>query len=201
MEQSSPISSQVSQEPKLGAGFGIRAGAQIIDLIIHNVFGLGMGVLIGLFIGVYAGITGTPVITLTSKLQTNAPIGYLLALLGYVLYHMFCEGIHGATLGKLIFKIHVLKEDGSPASMGSAFIRSLAFYVDGILFGLVAAASMRSSALQQRLGDKWAKTIVVERSSLMQFQWPSGWRFVIAFLIALAADGLMVIISIALKLL
>ena len=201
MEQSIPVSSQVTQTPRLGAGFGLRAGAQIIDLIIHNILGLVVGVFVGLLIGVYAVATGTPVTTLTTKLQATAPIGYILALIGYVLYHAFCEGIHGATLGKLIFKIHVLKEDGSPASIGSAFIRSIAFYVDGLFFGIVAAASMRSSELQQRLGDKWAKTVVVERSPLNQFQWPSGWKFVMAFLIAIVADGFMTIISLILKLL
>lgn len=201
MEQSIPVSSQVTQAPRLGAGFGLRAGAQVIDLIIHNVLGLVIGLATGILIGLYAFATGTPPSLLTAKLQVTTPIGYILALTGYVVYHAICEGMHGATLGKLIFKIHVLKEDGNPASIGSAFIRSLAFYIDALFFGIVAAASMRSSELQQRLGDKWAKTVVVERSIYNQYEWPSGWKFVLVFLLAMAADGFIFALSLILKLL
>lgn len=170
MELSIPGSSNITQTPRLDAGFALRAGAQIIDLIAHNLLGIATGVLVGLLIGVYAIATGASVDALTAKLPTSTSIDYILPFIGYVFYHAFCEGIHGATLGKLILKIHVLKEDRTPASIGAAFIRSLAFYVDGLFFGIVAAASMRSLELQQRLGDKWAKPVVVERSSLDQFQ-------------------------------
>lgn len=200
MEQSIPVS-QIIQPPRVGASFGVRVGAQIIDLIVHNVFSLVVGLVIGILIGLYAFATGTSSSTLTAELQRSTPISYILALTGYAVYHTICEGMHGATLGKLIFKIHVLNEDGSPASMGSAFIRSLAFYIDGLLFGIVAAASMRSSELQQRLGDKWAKTVVVERSALNQYSWPSGWKFIIAFLIAILADGLIMAFALLIKLL
>ena len=201
MEQSLLTSSQAIQQPRLGAGFGLRAVAQIIDLIIHNVLGITVGLIVGVLVGIYAGITGTPLSTLTTKLEGVTPIGLILAGLGYVLYHAICEGVHGATLGKLICKLHVIRESGEPASLGSAFIRSLAFFIDGLFFGIVAAVSMRSSQLKQRLGDKWAKTVVVERISLNQFQRPSGWRFVIAFIIALMVDGLMTILSMVLRLL
>jgi len=201
MEQSASVSSQAIQPPRLGAGFGLRAGAQIVDLIIHNVFGIVVGLVIGILIGIYALATGTPPSTLTAKLQGTTPIGYILALTGYAVYHAVCEGMHGATLGKLIFKIHVLKEDGNPASIGSALIRSLAFYIDGLFFGIVAAASMRSSELQQRLGDKWAKTVVIERSPFNQYQFPSGWKFLIVFLLAIMADGFIFALSLLIKLL
>ena len=201
MEQSLPISSQVTQIPRLGAGFGLRLGAQVIDLIIHNVLGLVVGLLTGILIGLFAFATGTASSVLTAKLQASTPFDYVLALIGYAIYHTICEGMHGATLGKLIFKIHVLREDGNPASLVSAFIRSLAFYIDGLFFGIVAAASMRSSELQQRLGDKWAKTVVVERSTFNPYQWPSGWKFVLVFLLAMAVDGFIFALSLILKLL
>jgi uncharacterized RDD family membrane protein YckC len=200
MEQSAPVSSQVIQAPRLGAGFGPRAGAQVIDLIIHNALSLVAGLVFGILIGVYALATGTHPSVLTAKLQASTPIGFILALTGYVIYHTICEGMHGATLGKLIFKIHVLKEDGNPASIVSAFIRSLAFYVDAMFFGIVAAASMRSSEQQQRLGDKWAKTVVVERSIINQYQWPSAWKFIMVFLLAIVADTLIILLSLMLKL-
>jgi hypothetical protein len=47
---------------------------------------------------------------------------------------------------------------------------------------------MKKSTLSQRLGDKWAKTVVVARSTITQIQLPSGWKFVMAFMIGIAAD-------------
>jgi len=190
MEQPIPISSQATQAPRMGVGFASRAGAQIIDLILHNILGFLAGLFVGLSISLYAAVTGTPASTLTAKLQPTGLIGYVLALIGYVLYHAVCEGIYGATLGKLILKIHVVNEDGDQASLGAAIIRSFAFFIDGLFFGLIAYSSMKQSALSQRLGDKWAKTVVVARSTLNQYQLPSGWKFVIAFLIAIMVDGL-----------
>ena len=200
MEQSIPVSSPAVQPPRLGAGFGLRAGAQIVDLIIHNVIGLAVSFIVGILIAIYAMSTGTPASVLVDKVQHTTPVDYILALLGYVFYHAICEGMHGATLGKLIFKVHVLKEDGNPAGIGSAIIRSFAFYIDGLFFGIVAASSMRSSELQQRLGDKWAKTVVIERSKFNEYPWPSGWKFVFVFLLAVIADGFIFTLSLLLKL-
>ncbi len=202
MEQSIPVSSPiVIQSPRVGAGFALRAGGQIIDLIIHNGISLVVGVMMGILIAIDAAVTGTSPYTLSDKLQTPTFLGYVFPLIGYVFYHAICEGMHGATLGKLIFRVHVLKEDGNPAAMGSALIRSCAFYIDSLVFGLVAAASMRSSELQQRLGDKWGKTVVVERSKFNQYPWPSGWKFVMAFLLAIIVDGFIIALSLFLKLL
>jgi len=200
MEQPIPVSSEAAQIPSLGAGFGIRTGAQIIDLIIHNILGLIAGSFLGVLIALYAAVAGIPASALTAKLQTTSLIGYIIALVGYALYHAICEGVHGATLGKLILKIHVLREDGNPASFGSTIIRSFAFFIDGFFFGLVAYSSMKQSALNQRLGDKWAKTVVVARSTLDQHQWPSGWKFIIAFLIAIMVDGFLLVLPLILKL-
>ena len=202
MEQSVAVSSPVViQSPRAGAGFALRAGGQIIDLIVHNGISLVVGFTMGILIAIYAIITGTSPYVLTAKLDTPSPLGYILPLVGYVFYHAICEGLDGATLGKFICKVHVLKEDGTPAPMGPAFIRSIAFFIDSLFFGIVAAASMRSSELQQRLGDKWGKTVVIERSKINQYPWPSGWKFVMVFLLAIFVDGSIIALSLLLKLL
>ena len=40
-----------------------------------------------------------------------------------------CEGLHGATLGKLVLGVHVLQEGGKPVSMVGAFVRSLGWLI------------------------------------------------------------------------
>ena len=48
---------------------------------------------------------------------------------------------------------------------------------------------MRSIELQQRYGDKWAHTVVIERSNMNNVQWPSGWKFLLAFPLGIFLDG------------
>lgn len=200
MEQSFPISPQVLEAPKFGAGFGRRAGAQVVDLIIHNAMGFMVGFVAGLMIAVYAAVTGVSASALSAKLGGATLTGYILALSGYVAYHTICEGMHGATLGKLLFKVHVLGEDGNPASLVSALIRSVAFILDSFFLGVVAYSNMQKSERRQRLGDKWAKTVVVDRSAMNRYPRPSGWQFVLVFLVALAADGLFFALPLIIKL-
>jgi len=41
-------------------------------------------------------------------------------------------------------------------------IRSLAYYIDALLFAMPAYSSMSNSPLNQRYGDRWGKTVVVK---------------------------------------
>jgi len=85
-----------------------------------------------------------------------------LGILGVFLYHAAAEGIGTATVGKLVCGLRVVQTDGRPATFRGAVIRSLGYYVDGILFGVVALESMGKGPLRQRYGDAWGKTVVVK---------------------------------------
>jgi len=43
---------------------------------------------------------------------------------GSIAYHITCENIYGSTLGKLVFSLAVVQEDGSTCRFKGAFIRS-----------------------------------------------------------------------------
>ena len=147
------------------AGFGVRAGAQVIDWIVGMVLGLVAGMVCGVVIGVLAAM-GSFGPDWARKLGAMTPLSFLLGIVGGILYHALCEGLGGATVGKLITGLRVRAEDGSPARIGAGLLRSLAFLIDGLFFGLVAYGSMSKSRMQQRLGDKWAHTVVVRAASL-----------------------------------
>lgn len=183
----------------IGAGWRVRANARIIDIIIHNIVGLVSGFFTMFAIDIYGAIIGKPIIQLLAK-QESPFVGFLLAMIGAILYQATCEYIYGASLGKLLFKIHVVNENGEPISMIAALIRSFAFFIDSIFLGLIAYEFMKKSKLNQRLGDKWAKTIVVERSKLSKAQLPSGKKFVLAFIIAIIIDSMFASLSMVLKL-
>ncbi len=76
------------------------------------------------------------------------------------LYFMLLEGILGYTLGKLIVGIRVYDLDGGKITLKKSFIRNIARMIDGILINLVGVVFMHKSPINQRFGDKIAKTIV-----------------------------------------
>lgn len=147
------------------AGFWIRALARIVDILVAVCVG---------FIAVKIAVVAMVLLDHAGRLPDgwqNQIQGFSLGLvtcsfLGSILYHFFCEGIHGATLGKLCCGICVVSEDGKPSTMKGAMVRTLAYYIDSIFFGGVAYTSMDKSPLNQRYGDKWGKTAVFKNNEI-----------------------------------
>lgn len=79
-------------------------------------------------------------------------------------YYVSMESVFGATLGKLFCRLRVIEENGQSASLGNVFIRNFLRIVDYPLFFLIAVIAMESSPLNQRLGDRAAKTIVIKKT-------------------------------------
>jgi uncharacterized RDD family membrane protein YckC len=182
-------STPYQQSGLVTVGFGRRAAARIIDFIIH--FGVGMvsGIIAAIGIGIVSVITGESADAMLAKMQNTGAAAFLLSLLGSVLYESICEGLHGSTAGKLVLGLTVLRTDGRPCTYVQAIARNFAFFFDSILFGLVAHISMKDSPIDQRYGDKWAGTIVVQRTSAPPHVLRSGGRFVAVFFLALFVDG------------
>ena len=144
-----------------GAGFGIRAAARIVDLIYASILMVGAGVLAGIALAVLeqAGVVESG---WENRVGEGNLLNWLLGLLTVVLYHSITEGMYGASLGKVICRLHVVAEDGRPITLAKAFKRSLAYCWDALLFGIIAYSSMKRSPLNQRYGDHWARTVVVK---------------------------------------
>ena len=79
-------------------------------------------------------------------------------------YYLTMESVLGATLGKLFCRLRVIEENGQSASLGNVFIRNFLRIVDYPLFFLIAVIAMESSPLNQRLGDRAAKTLVIKKT-------------------------------------
>jgi uncharacterized RDD family membrane protein YckC len=94
------------------------------------------------------------------------------AFLGFVLwalYYVGMEATSGATLGKMLVGIKVVRVDGStPIGWGPAVIRNVLRIVDGLFVYLVGAILVLTSPTKQRLGDRIAGTVVVRRSPASQ---------------------------------
>jgi uncharacterized RDD family membrane protein YckC len=140
----------IQQEYK---GIAVRLGAQVIDWIILGIIYFIIGyVLFGTVSWQVTGAAALPVIMI------NAII--------VILYYVVLEGTNGATLGKKLLKIKVVKEDGNPCGLGAAFVRNLLRIIDGLPFlYIIGMILIARSPKKQRLGDRVAHTVVVGASS------------------------------------
>ena len=76
-------------------------------------------------------------------------------------YLVVMEATLGATLGKFVVGIRVVKLDGTPMDFQASLLRNVLRIVDGLFFYLVGAICVWTSPLKQRLGDRVAGTVVV----------------------------------------
>jgi len=92
------------------------------------------------------------------------PLGVLAFLLVWVGWYVVPEAVWGRTPGKWVAGIRVVRTDGGDVSASAAVVRNLTKVVGGpsllsILAGVVFIADSRDN---QRLGDRWADTLVVQ---------------------------------------
>lgn len=180
----SGCASELQEEPSVikqtKAGFWIRVAARVLDEIILIFVSMFVGLALGILLGIASGMglihRGWP-----SRFGQNYVLSFFFSLLANLAYHTLCEGIHGATVGKLCCGICVVREDGKPSNVFAALVRSLAYYIDGLFFGAVAFASMKRSPLNQRYGDRWAKTAVLKSDEIALESKRSATRLLLAF--------------------
>lgn len=131
-------------------GIGPRFGAQVVDAII----------LIVLFFVIGFAMSGS------FNFQYSGPDAYpFIGAYGIVafLYFVVLEGSMGATVGKKLLKLKVVREDGSVCGFGPAFIRNILRIIDELPFLYIIGMILISrSDKKQRLGDRLGKTVVVK---------------------------------------
>ncbi|MEJ7734316.1 MAG: RDD family protein [Polyangiaceae bacterium] len=152
------------------AEFPVRAAAQVIDLVFGVALGMGVGVITGMALAVVA-TNGALAVGWETRLGRLDVTGVALGMAGSLLYHTLSAWLGGASVGKWLCGLRVHTAELSldrtflrglhPCTARGALIRSLAIYVDAMLFGAVAYFTMINSGTQARLGDRWARTIVV----------------------------------------
>jgi uncharacterized RDD family membrane protein YckC len=83
-------------------------------------------------------------------------------------YGALLEGLwNGQTIGKRLFHLRVIDQDGLPLRMDQAWVRNLMRVLDALPFAyLVGGISALSSPLMQRFGDRVAGTLVIRQTPL-----------------------------------
>jgi uncharacterized RDD family membrane protein YckC len=95
---------------------------------------------------------------------TPALVVILVCLCAGLLYYWLLEGFFGATIGKAIVGIRVIKRDGSQCNLKPSLIRNILRVVDIIPIYLVGFIVAIFSKMRRRVGDYAAGTVVVEVS-------------------------------------
>jgi uncharacterized RDD family membrane protein YckC len=167
-------------------GFWPRALARIIDTVVHFFASFFAGLLFTIMLVIAGGGHVSPLIL--AKLQPITVLSFVLSLVGSIAYHTLCEGLHGSSLGKLMLSLVVVQENGAPCRLGSALIRSAAYFVDSLFFGVVGYVAMQRTSQQQRYGDDWAHTIVCKRENAPAGTLRTGGRFLAALFVAILID-------------
>lgn len=134
-------------------GVGRRFFAALVDSI-----------LLGIVFGIIGALSGH---TQASGGNVSVSLTGVPAMLTFVisfLYLIVLEAVLGATLGKLLLGIRVVKEDGSPIGWGASIVRNILRIIDALPTAYILGAILIwTSPRKQRLGDRVAHTVVVRR--------------------------------------
>jgi len=139
-----------------------RLNALIIDVI-------GFSILITVINNVY-GVTqvtsGSPIpaISGVAHYDSATAIPWPGSVLVWLAYYIVPEGLFGASLGKMLQGLCVVRVDGRPLGFGAVVTRNVLRLIDALPgFYLIGGVAVLATANSQRVGDRWARTTVVRR--------------------------------------
>ena len=87
----------------------------------------------------------------------------------WFLYFIIFESLFDATPGHLLLHLKVLTIERKRISFGQAFKRHIMDFFDVFFYGIPAIIAIRNTEKHQRIGDLWAKTIVVDTTDTEQY--------------------------------
>jgi uncharacterized RDD family membrane protein YckC len=93
--------------------------------------------------------------------QTRRVIFLLLMAVAFV-YHFSLELATGQTLGKWLFGLEVVRDDGRPLGVWGSFLRNALRLLDGLGYWSVAVAVILLRGDGKRIGDVVGQTLVVD---------------------------------------
>jgi uncharacterized RDD family membrane protein YckC len=135
--------------PLVWAGFWIRLVARFVDGIILQ----GLGYVVGYFVGLAfkGGLEGDP-----SRAITAFLVGALAGMVVNLTYEVFFLGRFGATPGKMVCGLRVVRPTGEKITYLRAFGRFFACQLSGLILGIgyiMAAFDSQKRALHDHICD------------------------------------------------
>ncbi len=137
-------------ELKTKANLGKRMSAGLIDYGMTSIFNVGMFYFYGESIEGGYTLTGYP---------------FLIVILFWAFITIGIEQFFGVTLGNYMSDLKAISTNNyneSRISLGQSVKRHLVAIIDFSFFGLIGILLIKNTELNQRLGDIWAKTVVID---------------------------------------
>jgi len=124
--------------------------------------------------------------------STQTTIAWPLLILIWLAYYVVLEGLYGATIGKMLLGLCVVRLDGQPLRFASIVTRNVLRLVDALPAAyLIGGLAVLLSSGSQRIGDMFAGTAVIKRDDALE-SWatrhpPRGTNRVLSAVLVLAA--------------
>ncbi len=147
MEQQTNVLQDFNEPEYEFASTGQRFLNYIIDLIAFYL----LITIIFVIIGVFYASSGE---TLEEESGGFIAVTYLISFTVLFAYYTLLEGSKGKTLGKLITKTKVVREDGEPMTYGKAFMRTLCRIIPFEFISAFTGTKMWH--------DSWSNTMTVK---------------------------------------
>ena len=183
-----------STEPRMLSGEGVeldvrvaRVGSRVPALLIDIIVQIGLLFVLSFVAGLVLAFLGLSGLTPVDGALATAIYGLIvvIALIGYPVAMETLLG--GRTVGKLVFGLRVVRDDGGPIRFRHALTRSLvsvALEWPGLILPLVtwvtSLGTMLANPRGKRLGDLAAGTIVIHERSPASWGWVPGMPPVLA---------------------
>jgi len=153
MAESGIITGQYVRIHPTMASIGDRIFAQLIDWVV-----------------IFAYLAILIWIDVTLKMSDSVTM-FVLFMLPPMFYTLLCEVFNqGRSIGKMIMKIRVIKQDGTSPSLGAYLMRWLLYLIDGPLTSFAGLVVMILTRDNQRLGDLAAGTVVIKQQKYKKIQ-------------------------------
>ena len=162
-----PTSAPISFAPATGQALPRRLLALIADTLVISI----LDAIVNATFGV-TRVTGGVVPSMASgsfaSFTTQTTVDWIWLALLWVAYYAVLEGLFGATPGKGLAGLRVTDLEGRGIGWQAAILRNLARLLDALPFlYLLGGILTLSSRQHQRLGDRFAGTLVVPTSSVV----------------------------------
>lgn len=86
--------------------------------------------------------------------------GFVVYVILGTAYFVWMNGTYGATIGKMVMNLKIVKEDGNKLNYSDAFLRELATWISLVVFGLGYLTIIWDNK-KQGWHDKITKTVVI----------------------------------------
>ena len=140
----------------------------LLDAVVNGTFGV-------------TRVTNSVVPSMTSggftSFTTQTTVDWPWLALLWVTYYAVLEGLFGATLGKWLAGLRVTDGEGHRIDSRAAIVRNLARLLDVLPFAYLLGGILTLATRQhQRLGDRFAGTLVVPAAAVISPPLPPGLR-------------------------